>query len=205
VSNLLALGVVTLWILVISQCLVILVMLRHIGVLYERIGPVGALAASSPLKVGGRAPTFLLNDLAGRPISIGRPESCGQIAQLLVFVAPSCPLCAQLTSFIGSFARAERAVVNVILASDGPMEEHRAYVVRQNLAALPYIVSTELGLAYGVSKLPYAVAIDRAGIVRAKGLVNNREHLESILNALETGAASLQEWRARNDKGIVSA
>jgi methylamine dehydrogenase accessory protein MauD len=203
VSNFLPLGMVTLWILVIAQGFVILVMLRHIGVLYERIGPVGALAASSPLKVGARAPEFLLNDLTGRPIRIG--QSGGQIAQLLVFVAPSCPICAQLTSFICSFARSERAIVDVILASDGPLEEHRAYVGRQNLAGLPYVVSTELGLAYGVSKLPYAVAIGRDGIVQARGLVNNREHLESILHALETGVASLQEWRARNDKGIVSA
>ena len=72
-----------------------------------------------------------------------------------------------------------------------------------DLASLPYVVSTELGLAYGVSKLPYAVAIDRDGIVRAKGLVNSREHLESLLHALEAGVASLQEWRARSDKGTV--
>ncbi len=204
-SNFLPLGMVMLWILVIAQGFVILVMLRHIGVLYERIGPVGALTTASPLKIGARAPRFLLNDLAGRPIRIGQSESGEQIPQLLVFVTPSCPICAQLTSFIRSFARTERAMVEVILASDGQVEEHRAYVGRQNLASLPYVVSTELGLAYGVSKLPYAVAIDRDGIVRAKGLVNSREHLESLLHALEAGVASLQEWRARSDKGTVSA
>jgi len=30
--------------------------------------------------------------------------------------------------------------------------------------------------------------------VRAKGLVNTREHLESLLEATERGLASIQEW-----------
>jgi methylamine dehydrogenase accessory protein MauD len=98
---------------------------------------------------------------------------------------------------VRSFAHAERFSVGVVLASDGEVEDHRAYVARNNLGALPYVVSGALGLAYGVSKLPYAVAIDRKGIVRAKGLVNSREHLESLVNALETGTASLQEWLTR--------
>ena len=51
-SNFLPLGMVMLWILVIAQGFIILVMLRHIGVLYEPIGPVGALTTASPLKIG---------------------------------------------------------------------------------------------------------------------------------------------------------
>jgi len=31
--------------------------------------------------------------------------------------------------------------------------------------------------------LPYAVLLDDQGLVRAKGLVNNREQLESLFNA----------------------
>jgi methylamine dehydrogenase accessory protein MauD len=49
-------------------------------------------------------------------------------------------------------------------------------------------------MTYQVGKLPYAVLIDEAGIVRAKGLVNSREHLESLLVAKETGYASIQEY-----------
>jgi len=33
-------------------------------------------------------------------------------------------------------------------------------------------------MTYRVSKLPYAVLIDEEGVLRAKGLVNTREHLE---------------------------
>jgi hypothetical protein len=38
------------------------------------------------------------------------------------------------------------------------------------------------------------VLIDEAGVVRAKGLVNSREHLESLLVAKETGYASIQQY-----------
>jgi methylamine dehydrogenase accessory protein MauD len=44
-----------------------------------------------------------------------------------------------------------------------------------------------------VGKLPYAVLVDADGVVRAKGLVNTREHLESLFEAKERGVGSLQE------------
>jgi hypothetical protein len=39
-----------------------------------------------------------------------------------------------------------------------------------------------------------AVLIDGEGIVRAKGLVNNREQLESLFNAKELGVESIQRY-----------
>jgi hypothetical protein len=38
------------------------------------------------------------------------------------------------------------------------------------------------------------VLLDGAGVVRAKGLVNTREHLESLFEAKERGVASLQDF-----------
>ena len=35
-------------------------------------------------------------------------------------------------------------------------------------------------MTFKVSKLPFAVLLDEAGIIRSKGLVNSREHLESL-------------------------
>mgnify|MGYP006961077728 CR=1 FL=1 len=40
--------------------------------------------------------------------------------------------------------------------------------------------------------LPFAVLIGPDGTVRAKGLVNSREQLESLFTASETGVPSLQ-------------
>jgi len=49
-------------------------------------------------------------------------------------------------------------------------------------------------MKFHVSKLPYAVLLDPQGLVRAKGLVNSREQLESLFAAQELGVASVQEF-----------
>jgi hypothetical protein len=49
-------------------------------------------------------------------------------------------------------------------------------------------------MTYQIGKLPYAVLIDAAGTLRAKGLVNSREHLDSLFETLHLGSASLQHY-----------
>jgi methylamine dehydrogenase accessory protein MauD len=58
-------------------------------------------------------------------------------------------------------------------------------------------LSRELGLAYQVGKLPYAVLIDADGVLRAKGLINTREHVESLFEAMARGVGSVQEYLQR--------
>jgi methylamine dehydrogenase accessory protein MauD len=81
-----------------------------------------------------------------------------------------------------------------VLASDGPRAEHEAFVARHGLERFAYVLSAPLGLAYRVGKLPYAVLVDETGAVRAKGLVNTREHLESLFEARERRVASIQDF-----------
>jgi hypothetical protein len=47
-------------------------------------------------------------------------------------------------------------------------------------------------VAYGVGRLPYAVLIDGRGVVRATGLVNTREQLDSLFEAKEHGVPTMQ-------------
>ena len=93
-----------------------------------------------------------------------------------------------------SIARAERAWLDVVLASDGARAEHEAFVAREGLAPYPYVLSAPLAVTYQVGKLPYAVLLDGGGVLRAKGLVNTREHLESLFEARERGIASIQDF-----------
>ena len=51
-------------------------------------------------------------------------------------------------------------------------------------------------MTYQVGKLPFAILLDQEGVIRAKGLVNSREHLESLFEAKERGVASVQEYLA---------
>lgn len=68
------------------------------------------------------------------------------------------------------------------------------------LDGIPLVLSEALGRAFGVSKLPYAVLLDEAGKVASLGLVNSREHLESLFEAKERGVASIQDYLARRNR-----
>ncbi len=85
--------------------------------------------------------------------------------------------------------------MRLVFASDGDqIERHSAYVSDLDLGGYPYIVSQSLGLAYAVSKLPFAVLIGSDGALKSKGLVNTREHLESLVGSMDSGVASLQDY-----------
>jgi methylamine dehydrogenase accessory protein MauD len=95
--------------------------------------------------------------------------------------------------------RAESRPVQLVFASDGPRAEHETFVRAQQLDSRTYVLSTELGMTYQVGKLPYAVLIDAGGIIRGKGLVNTREHVESLFEAMERGVDSVQQFLEREN------
>jgi len=182
-----------LWLLVIGLALTVLALTRQIGLLHERISPVGALSAQSKIKVGDTAPELALIDIHDRPLQVGAPSKDGS-RTLLFFLSPTCPVCETLLPTVERVARTEVPRVRVILASDGHNEEHRAFSTEKHISHLPYVLSAPLGMAYGVAKLPYAVLIDDEGIIAAQGLVNTREHLESLFEAQRHGVASIQDY-----------
>jgi len=145
------------------------------------------------LTVGEPAPALEVADLQGRAHRVGSPRADGR-STLLLFVSPSCPVCKSLLTSVKSSANDERAWMDVILASDGDQAEQREFVHAQGLDGIPYVVSAALGLAFQVSRLPFAALLDEQGILRARGLVNSREHLESLFEAKRLGVASLQEY-----------
>jgi methylamine dehydrogenase accessory protein MauD len=182
---------VFLWLVVLALLLVVWALARQIGVLYERVAPMGALMIDQGPKVGDAAPSFSLTSIAGGTVSIGGQLGRGQ---LLFFLSPTCPVCKKLLPVIRSIATSEKAWLDIVLASDGELPQHKAFYEKADLCAFPYVLSTELGMTYQISKLPYAVLIDEHGAIRGKGLVNSREQLESLFVAKETGVASIQEF-----------
>lgn len=184
---------IILWIAVVALAAVVFALLRQIGVLHERIAPIGALTIDKGPKVGDHSPRFELADLNRRPVTIGAENPAGR-STLLMFVSPTCPVCKKLLPAVKSLAVSESKWLDLMFTSDGEPEAQADFVARHHLQSFPLVLSSELGLTYRVSKLPYAVLIDHEGIVRAKGLVNTREHLESIVQAKQMGVASLQEY-----------
>jgi methylamine dehydrogenase accessory protein MauD len=184
---------VVLWVLLIVMAVVQLAVLRQVGILHERIAPLGALTVDQGPKAGESAPGFDLVDLHGRPVRIGGAHPAGR-STLLFFLSPTCPVCKKMLPILESLARAEHEWLEIRLASDGERAEHERFVDTQRLDGFSYVLSQELGMTYRVGKLPYAVLIDEAGVVRAKGLINTREHLESLIEAKERGVSSIQEY-----------
>jgi methylamine dehydrogenase accessory protein MauD len=121
-------------------------------------------------------------------------------SQLVLFLSPYCAVCEALLPALRSAQGAERGWLEIVLASDGAADRHDAFVREQGLARFPYVVSEQLGRSYGVAKLPYAVLIDAAGKLSATGLVNTREHLESLFIAKETGVSSIQEFLSQRGR-----
>ena len=189
----LAVSNVVLWVLVLVLSAVVLALTRQLGVLHQRIAPAGALMLNRGLTVGEPAPVLELADLDGRALRVGVARDDGR-STLLLFVSPTCPVCKTLLPAVKSSRRDERSWMDVILASDGDAAEQREFVRAQGLEEIPYVVSAALGLAYQVSRLPFAALLDEQGVLRARGLVNSREHLESLFEAKRLGVASLQEY-----------
>jgi methylamine dehydrogenase accessory protein MauD len=187
---------VVLWIAVVALTGVVAALARQLGVLHERTAPVGALVTGRELRAGDAAPVVEVEDLAGRRHALGAARADGR-ATLVFFLSPTCPVCKTLLPAVRSLARRERGWLDVVLASDGARAEHEAFVAAERLGEFPYVLSTPLGLAYRVPRLPHAALVDARGVLRAQGLVNTREHLESLLEAHERGVASIQDWLAR--------
>jgi len=169
----------------------VLAIARQVGVLYERVAPAGALTTASGPAVGSPAPHLTLATLDGGRIELGGTLPHGR-NRLLMFVSAHCPICKNLIPTARKFARDEK--LEVVFAGDAPEDEQMALIERFGIADLPFVNSAELGRAYGVEKLPHAVLFGEDGTVIAKGLVNSREHLESLVVARDMGLSSVQDY-----------
>jgi methylamine dehydrogenase accessory protein MauD len=179
-----------LWVLMLAVIVALWALARQVGILYERIAPMGALVTDAGPKLGDLAPRFDLPALNGSRVAIGgeQPKS-----QLIFFLSPTCPVCKKLLPVLKSASQAEREWLDVVLASDGEATQHLGFYGSAQLQQFPYVLSADLGMTYRVSRLPYAVLLDDRGVIRAKGLINSREHLESLFNAKELGVGTVQD------------
>lgn len=196
-TNLLIVSNVLLWVAFLGVTVVMLGLMRQVGLLHERSSPMGAMITDHGPDIGDKAPELDLTDFGGRAVKIGGPAANGR-QTLLMFTAPTCPVCDKLFPIIKSIARAEK--ISVVMISDGAPEEHRRFLDSHDLGEIRYVVSAEAGMAFQVGKIPYGVLLDPQGVIRAKGLTNTREHLESLLEADKTGFASLQQYIASRKK-----
>ncbi|MGH8235564.1 MAG: methylamine dehydrogenase [Steroidobacteraceae bacterium] len=205
-------------ILMISQTILLVLILllggllfatiRQLGVLYERVAPLGALTLPNAVSPGDAVSPLSVVTLDGHPLMLGGKRASDK-AQMLLFISPSCPMCKQVLGLLRSFARAEAKRLDIVLIGDGTREAHTALVREHGLGEVPLVLDSRVGLTYRIGKLPYAMLIDPTGELHSAGLINSREHLESLIVAHETGVASLQDYlhthRSHAVQGIPGA
>lgn len=182
---------VLLWVVVICLSVAVLALARQVGVLHERVAPAGALISGSGPGVGEQSPRIEVHALAGNAITIGATLATGK-ALLMLFVSQTCPICKKLIPIALDFARSER--LDVLFVGDADLAEQKKLISQFGIAENRFVNGPEIGMTYRIDKLPYAVLLDDLGVIAAKGLVNSREHFESLIIAKETGFASIQSY-----------
>ena len=149
------------------------------------------------LKVGDPAPQAVVRSITGREIQVGQATDKGQ---LLFFLAPDCPICKTLLPVLKTMHRTERGREILLLSDGNDEEEHRKFVSSEKLEQFDYALSEGVGRSYGVSKLPYGVLVNNEGKISSLGIVNSREHLESLFEAERMHVASIQEYLQQADE-----
>ena len=192
---------ILLWLLLVACSFVLLGLIRQIGVLHARIAPAGALMLDKGVEVGQPAPQVTAVDLTGEPINIGY---AGKKSTLLFFMSPTCPICKTLLPAVKSIGKTAKNL-DVIYISDGDQKDHDKIISQAGLDKSGYIVSPEVGMTFQIGKLPYAVLIDHNGTLQAKGLVNSREHLDSLFETELLGSATLQNYIKAQSKAESEA
>jgi len=99
------------------------------------------------------------------------------------FMSSTCPVCKILLPVLKKMGEQESEWLRLVFSSDGHEVEHREVIAAHDLHDYPYLLSAEIGMTYQISKLPYGVLIAADGHVAAHGLINNREHIESLFEA----------------------
>ncbi|HEX7853420.1 MAG TPA: thioredoxin-like domain-containing protein [Sphingobium sp.] len=179
------------WLVIVAMGVALLALARQVGILHMRVAPAGALTTADGPAVGSMVKPIDTHALDGSPVKIGGAAP-GTPLRLLMFVSAQCPLCKALIPMARAFAKAER--VEIIFVGDDDVTAQEDMIARHELQSYPFVNGPEVGRAFEVGKLPYAVLLDERGTLLSKGLVNSREHLESLVIAHEMGIASVQEY-----------
>ena len=132
------------------------------------------------------------------PISVGRTLVAGR-STLVMFIRPTCPTFEKLIDVIKSVTAREG--VDVVLISDEQdanqcdlLDPHSLDSIRYDMGGMRYVVSTEIGRRFQVSKKPYGILLDAQSTIVAKARCTSGRHVESLFKTQCTGYYSLHGY-----------
>jgi methylamine dehydrogenase accessory protein MauD len=168
-----------LWALFLVQSVAILLLLRQVGVLHLRIGPIGARVMPAGPEIGQAAPAGVIEDMDDpkKWWKIG-PEMESDV--MMVFVNPHCAACDSLMVAVRSLAAQSEQDLCWAVVTYGGRQACIKFRLKHHLQNLLVAYSPNIRNQYNIGATPYAVLIRKDGTVISKGLTNQIEHLESI-------------------------
>ncbi|MBM3179009.1 MAG: redoxin domain-containing protein [Chloroflexi bacterium] len=173
---------IALWVLVILLSVIVLGLARQLGVIHIRLGPEDNLVNTREgLSIGIIAPNFSAVDIVhDKEITLADLKGRSSI---FVFISPNCQPCQELMPHLVSFHKHRYAEINLILFSQSDSQAGLELVKEQKLN-IPLISDSEGSLLklYQVRATPFAYRLDSNGIIQRRGIVNNREGLDELLN-----------------------
>jgi methylamine dehydrogenase accessory protein MauD len=194
-NNLWMISYAILWVFVVSLFVAVVALARQIGVILRRVGPSPARIVNYGPKIGDIAPRL---DATSLTVPFGTAK--GKMS-LLVFVATSCSACDDLLPAVKRIWKTERKNIETIIISlNNDKSKNQLFIERHGIEDIPFIASRDLAIQYQVLSPPYGIVIDESNILRAKGIVNNIDHLESLLNAAEMRIPSIESYLKENQQ-----
>jgi methylamine dehydrogenase accessory protein MauD len=167
----------------------IVMAMREVARMHLRYGsPFGARIINVGPAIGEAVPEVRVVDLDGVPWFIG-----GQRARplLALFMQTRCPPCRRLAPFLPAFAAAYGSEIDVVallsLAREDRRQSPTDAMLRKwrntaHLERVPCAVDPRANDVLGIKHFPFAVLIDASGRVKCKGIVNNGDQLESLVD-----------------------
>jgi hypothetical protein len=150
-----AVAFVVQWVLLVVIAVVVVALARQVGTLHLRLGPRGALEIDTEGPALGEAPTPGPAVVAdGSRVILGGPGP----RRLVLVSSPTCGVCKEVAPVVPRAAAAMGFAAVVV---------HDPTVERD----------------WDVPGTPFVVVLDEAGVVRAKGTVNNLEQVEGLLDS----------------------
>ena len=159
--------------LAVAEAIVMVGVLRHVGSLLLHVSP-----AAPRLTPGGPE--------LGEIVSI--PNVDLKNGRLRVFIAPGCEPCEELAPSLPILVSQYPDSPLVAVIARGTPEERVAYAASLGIPARPEVDG--LAELWHVDGTPFAAAVDRAGVVRLKGIVNTLEQLTTMAEAARSEPSS---------------
>lgn len=170
--------VVVLAVIVSIEGLAIVALAREVGLMSRRLPPAPALDAGDGPGIGEILPIVTVKTITGQERTLTGPQPERQI---LLFLSSRCKPCLELIGELPGI-RLDWPTERVLPVVSGPRDELLA--IGDQLGSADSFAWDEFGRAaeaLGVRGSPFALVTDRTGRVEARGVVNTREMVSSLL------------------------